>query len=192
MTVCGEKVTGVCVAGKCPHIKRCCPVVWDKYGKIEPMTNEKWFCGLSTEEKAKVLRRKTYGNSEDNEIVEQGWVNWLKAKHEDNPHDIPSVPSWDKWLEGERTKCEYCDGTNAECNLVGRFECPRTPKTEQEYLQTCTTEQLAEFLTRVFQARTFCEICDINKSCKISNKCKYGNKPYKECWKEWLKQPHKE
>ena len=113
-----------------------------------PMTNENWFISLPTEEKAKVLRRRTYGNSEDNETVEQGWVNWLKAKHEDNPPDIPSVPSWDKWLEGERTKCTYCDGTNAECNLVGRFECPKTPKTEQEYIQNCDTEQLAEWIAR--------------------------------------------
>lgn len=55
MTVCGEKVTGVCVIGKCPHIKRCCPVVWDKYGKIKPKTNEEWFCNLSTEEKARFI-----------------------------------------------------------------------------------------------------------------------------------------
>lgn len=55
MTLCGEKVTGVCVLGKCPHFKRCHPVVWDKYGKIKPLTNEEWFCGLSTEEKAKFL-----------------------------------------------------------------------------------------------------------------------------------------
>ena len=67
----------------------------------------------------------------------------------------------------------------------------RCEKTAQEYLQTCNTEQLAEFLSRVLWARTFCEICDINKICKISNKCKYGNKPYKECWKKWLKQPHR-
>ena len=32
MTVCGEKVTDVCAVGKCPYLKRCCPVVWDKYG----------------------------------------------------------------------------------------------------------------------------------------------------------------
>lgn len=57
MTVCGEKVTGVCVMAKCPHIKRCCPVVWDKYGKIKPKTNEEWFCGLSTEEKARFIAR---------------------------------------------------------------------------------------------------------------------------------------
>ena len=111
-----------------------------------PMTNENWFISLSTEEKAKVLRRRTYGNSEDNESVEQSWVNWLKAKHEDNPPDIPSVPSWDKWLEGERTKCEYCDGNGVECDLYGRSECPKTPKTEQEWLQTASTEQLAEEL----------------------------------------------
>ena len=117
------------------------------------MTNEEWFCQLSTEEKAKVLRRRTYGNSEDNETVEQGWVNWLKAKHEDNPPDIPSVPSWDKWLQGEKTKCEYCDGNSTECELVGRSECPRTPKTEQEYLQTCNTEQLVEvFGSMLFEA----------------------------------------
>ena len=55
MTVCGEKVTGVCVVGKCPHFKRCHPIVWDKYGKIKPKTNEEWFCQLPTEEKARWL-----------------------------------------------------------------------------------------------------------------------------------------
>lgn len=40
-------------------------------------------------------------------------------------------------------KCEYCHGT-------GEVE-----QTEQEYIQTCNTEQLAEFLSRVFQARAF-------------------------------------
>ena len=150
-------------------------------GKIEVnMTNEEWFCQLSTEEKAKVLRRKTYGNSEDNEAIEQGWANWLKAKHEDNPPDIPSVPSWDKWLEGERTKCEYCDGTNAECNLVGKFECPKTPKTEQEYIQNCTTEQLAEKLTD-FSFMLVVELPTNERREKVRNKLL-----------EWLKQPHKE
>lgn len=54
MTVCGiEHADGVCVMGECPHIKTCCPVVWDKSGK--PMTNEEWFTSLSTEEKAKTI-----------------------------------------------------------------------------------------------------------------------------------------
>lgn len=147
-------------------------------GVVEPQTNEEWFNGLATEEKAKVLRRKTYGNSEDNEAIEQGWANWLKAKHEDNPPDIPSVPSWDKWLQGEKTKCEYCDGTNAECNLAGRFECPRTPKTEQEYIQTCDTEQLAEVLADVSLW--------IHPFMKQKNRFELLKKQFYE----WLKQPH--
>lgn len=56
MTVCGIKhADGVCVMGECPHFKKCCPVVWDKSG--EPMTNEEWFCQLSTEEKAEFLKK---------------------------------------------------------------------------------------------------------------------------------------
>ena len=57
MTVCGEKVTGVCVMGKCPHIKRCCSVVWDKYGKIKPQTNEEWRKTCSEEEFAEALTK---------------------------------------------------------------------------------------------------------------------------------------
>ena len=153
----------------------------------QPQTNEEWFCQLSTEEKAKVLRRKTHGNDEDNERIEQGWVNWLKAKHEDNPPDIPSVPSWDKWLEGERTKCEYCDGNGAECNLVGRFECPKTPKTEQEYIQTCNTEQLADVL-----AKQKCDGCHDEPYDKDYGVCNYCMMKKKEQIREWLKQPHRE
>ena len=55
MTVCGNKVSGVCAVGKCPHFKRCCPVVLDKYGKIKLKTNEEWFTNLSTEEKAEFM-----------------------------------------------------------------------------------------------------------------------------------------
>ena len=85
MTVCGEKVTGVCVMGKCPHIKRCCPVVWDKYGKIKPMTNEEWFCGLSTEEKAKWLNQQLMyaaAAREQGYFTVDGLIKWLKEKHE--------------------------------------------------------------------------------------------------------------
>jgi len=156
-------------------------------GEIE-QTNEEWFCGLSTEEKAKVLRRKTHGNDEKNERIEQGWVNWLKAKHEDNPPDIPSVPSWDNWLQGEKSKCEFCDGNGVECDLYGRSECPKTPKTEQEYIQTCTTEQLAEWIAN-----------EINERVKLAlhnselNDGDVDADYYMEDaddWSEWLKQPH--
>ena len=156
-------------------------------------TNEEWFCGLSTEEKAKVLRRRTYGNGDENEREEQGWVNWLKAKHEDNPPDIPSVPSWDRWLQGEKTKCELCDGSGewVECNLVGRFECPKTPKTEQEYIQTCNTEQLAEWLNDKI---IICAVCDQQKICGYFINETFHLCPYHEgknkSWEVWLKQPH--
>lgn len=30
MTACGNKMSGVCVAAKCPYFKRCFPTVWDK------------------------------------------------------------------------------------------------------------------------------------------------------------------
>ena len=138
----------------------------------EPQTNEEWFCQLSTEEKAKVLRRKTHGNDEENERIEQGWVNWLKAKHEDNPPDIPSVPSWEKWLEGERTKCEYCDGISAECNLTGKFECPKTPKTNEEWLRSATTEELAKYLQSISVLSLESKDEDL------------------EDWKQWLKEIH--
>ena len=82
MTVCGEKVTGVCAVGKCPHFKRCCPAVWDKYGKIKPKTNEEWFCELPTEEKAKWLEEKmTWAAQEQGTFTAKGWEMWLKQPH---------------------------------------------------------------------------------------------------------------
>jgi hypothetical protein len=86
MTVCGEKVTGVCVAAKCPHFKRCFPVVWDKYGKIKPKTNEEWFCSLPTDEKADFLAN-IYPKSVGEALIKisngdkEKWEEWLKEKH---------------------------------------------------------------------------------------------------------------
>ena len=76
MTVCGIKhVDGVCVMGKCPYFKKCCPAVWDKSGK--PMTNEEWFCGLSTEEKAKRIINIAVNSDCDYRTI----VEWLKQPH---------------------------------------------------------------------------------------------------------------
>ena len=171
----------------CKFEQDCVDYGWEGCKKYTPkpkveQTNEEWFDSLTTEDKAKVLRRRTYGNSEDNESVEQSWINWLKAKHEDNPPDIPSVPSWDKWLQGERTKCTYCDGNGVECDLYGRSECPKTPKTEQEYIQTCTTEQLAESLLDVWYG-----IDDV-----INIMSEDGEIGKKDAMIQWLKQPHSE
>lgn len=157
-----------------------CPVC-DGKGYVE-LTNEEWFCSLSTEDKARVLRRKTYGNSEENESVEQAWMHWLKAKHEDNPPDIPSVPSWDNWLKGEKTKCEYCDGNTDECELAGRFECPRTPKNNEEYIRSCSAEELPKALKEMFfyiKSRVRSELGGYNELMKSER-----------YFDEWLKEKH--
>lgn len=82
MTVCGEKVTGVCVAGKCPHFKRCCPVVWDKYGRIKPQTNEEYMQTCSSDELANTIFRLIVHGTvirPDREYIKR----WLKEKHDE-------------------------------------------------------------------------------------------------------------
>ena len=91
MTVCGEKVTGVCVAGKCPYFKRCHPIVWDKYGKIKPKTNEEWLKSLDTEGLVDYLYEVHKGG---NTVERQKWIEnhkervkmqfrgWLKQPHQ--------------------------------------------------------------------------------------------------------------
>ena len=57
-------------------------------GVVEPLTNEEWFCGLSTEEKAKFLR-KIYCDGRDDyvgewyEQEEEDFLQWLKENHND-------------------------------------------------------------------------------------------------------------
>ena len=95
MTVCGIKhADGVCVMGKCPYVKMCCPVVWDKR-KSEPMTNEEYYTETD-EELAGFLSRTCRdllasvvedGGSVPNEYIEEDrdfWLKWLKEKHNDN------------------------------------------------------------------------------------------------------------
>lgn len=62
--------------------------------------------------------------------------------------------------------------------------------TEEQWLKSCTTEQLAEFLDFLLCADSFCEVCDINETCKIGDRCKYGEEEHEKCFMEWLKQPH--
>ena len=86
MTVCGEKVTGICVAAKCPHFKRCCPTVWDKYGKIKPKTNEEWRKNCSTEEFAEALTKVvlnivSWNNDPKPSEVRHILKSWLKQPH---------------------------------------------------------------------------------------------------------------
>ena len=73
-------------------------------------------------------------------------------------------------------KCEYCHGT-------GEVE-----QTEQEYIQTCNTEQLAEFL-----ADKYNEVVDTvlsDESCIIDDADQDDYWYRKVDIVEWLKKPH--
>ena len=69
--VCGG--TGV-IQGQAPGLVSCCPAC-DGKGFIE-LTNEEWFCNLSTEEKATFLAKNKMLNFDY-----QMWIEWLKEKH---------------------------------------------------------------------------------------------------------------
>ena len=49
----------------------------DGKGVVEPLTNEEWFCELSTEEKARFFASNKMLNFDY-----QMWIEWLKEKHE--------------------------------------------------------------------------------------------------------------
>ena len=122
----------------------------ERHNKKVKQTNEEWFCFLTTEEKAKVLRRKTYGNGDENKREEKGWENWFKAEHQDNPPDIPNVPSWEEWLKEEKMKCSRCGGTSdVECEFYGKHECPYQPMTNEEWMKSLDTEELVDHLYEV-------------------------------------------
>ena len=64
-------------------------MAWDKERKAN-MTNEQWFCSLSTKEKAKWLSRHSrfiYGCGQKGQIpkalYEEDWEFWLKEKNND-------------------------------------------------------------------------------------------------------------
>lgn len=75
----------------CKFVEDCVDYGWQECKKFtptpsEPMTNEQWFCSLSTEEKAKFLR-KIYRDGRDDyvgewyEQTEADFVEWLKEIH---------------------------------------------------------------------------------------------------------------
>lgn len=75
-------------------------------------------------------------------------------------------------------KCPICGGTGNTKNIIGK------PLTEQEYLQTCDTEQLADFIADVCY-----ELLDDVWSNDGDTSCDY-RETEKNYWVEWLKQPH--
>ena len=157
-------------------------------GVIEPLTNEEWFSTLSTEEKAKVLRRKTYGNGDENKREEKGWENWFKAEHQDNPPDIPNVPSWDEWLKEEKTKCSRCGGTDVECEFYGKYECPYQPLTitNEEWLDSLPSKDKAIWLTRLYRNSSFNELAEEIQNLEFQN-----HKTISALIEGWLKEKHK-
>ncbi len=89
MTVCGHKMDGVCVMGKCPYVKACNPTEWDK-GESKPMTNEEWLHTLNTEQLAKWLQEhmdcSNCGCNKDlcykgYDCCELAFLEWLKQPH---------------------------------------------------------------------------------------------------------------
>ena len=67
----------------CKKINKCCGKNYcEKYERKTKQTNEEWFCGLSTEEKAKWLEDKmTWAAQEQGTFTAKGWEKWLKRPH---------------------------------------------------------------------------------------------------------------
>lgn len=104
-----------------------------------------------------------------------------------------------------RIKCPHCNGKGfSELNSALNMTCgwcmgkgeldleivPTEPQTEQEYLQTCTTEQLAETILEMCDYRP-CFACGIGY-CDDEDWCHVYSDEAREFVLEWLKQPHKE
>ena len=72
----------------------------------------------------------------------------------------------------------------------------RVPLTNEEYIKSCTTEQLAEFLSKVGEldeAPIPCgDLMECSKNCGLYSQCAGDDvmPTNEEIWKEWLKQPH--
>ena len=71
---------------------------------------------------------------------------------------------------------------------IAELENPR-PLTNEEWLRSCGTEQMAKFLYKFFMARTFCHICPEGDVCDIGYECKYSNGEV-DNFVALLKQPH--
>lgn len=92
-------------------------------------------------------------------------------------------------------KCKHCNGTGTTNWCVnGTFvDCPycggtgemEMEMTNEEWLRSATTEQLAEWLIEVTQ---YCFECGLNiNNCVL---CPFGKCIDKDYAVEWLKQPH--
>ena len=80
-------------------------------------------------------------------------------------------------------KCPICGGTGDTKNIIGK------PLTEQEWLQTADTEQLAEFLIASIKK---CKSCASGIGPDEVADCPFGECGchFKDEVVKWLKQPH--
>lgn len=86
------------------------------------------------------------------------------------------------------SKCTRCNGTG-KINYY--------TMTNEDFLRTATTEQLAEFISKIDmpfmdKAPFPCgDLIECNKNCGLYSRCVKDDFPTnKEVWVEWLKQPH--
>lgn len=83
-------------------------------------------------------------------------------------------------------KFKGCDLSSPNVNECADY---KEQMTNEEWLHTLNTEQLAEVLNKIFMTRTFCHICPEGGVCDIGYECKYHGGNTKD-FVEWLKQPH--
>ena len=79
--------------------------------------------------------------------------------------------------------CDECINRKTKCyvNYCEKFKKNKN-KTNEDYMQSCNTEQLAEVINKIIEQ---CFLCGVNEN--NSKKCIFGS-----CSRviEWLKQPH--
>ena len=104
-------------------------------------------------------------------------------------------------VNGTFKPCSFCDGTGEYEPFDADIELDKLdsePQTNEEWLRTATTEQLAEFISKIDmpfmdKAPFPCgDLIECNKNCGLYSRCVKDDFPTnKEVWVEWLKQPHK-
>lgn len=66
----------------------------------------------------------------------------------------------------------------------------KEPQTNEEWLHSLNTEELADVLNKIFMTRTFCHICPEGDVCDLGYECKYHGG--KICdFVKWLKATHR-
>ena len=99
-----------------------------------------------------------------------------------------------------KIKCDDCKFVD-DCVDYGWEGCKKftqkQPYTNEEWLKMMTTEQLAEFISKIDmpfmdKAPFPCgDLIECNKNCGLYSRCVKDDFPTnKEVWVEWLKQPH--